>query len=86
MADWGILASRITKCALQSPSDKALRGLSPNSELLENLRKVFLQMLEDDQFGIHSFYETQSMLGIFGLDGLVSFKHVCSSILTSKPR
>ncbi|KAI9899277.1 hypothetical protein N3K66_005738 [Trichothecium roseum] len=50
---------------------RALRGLSPNSELLENLRKVFLQMLEDDQFGIHSFYETKSKSGILGLDGLV---------------
>ncbi|MCJ1245334.1 hypothetical protein MMC30_002538 [Trapelia coarctata] len=66
-ANWGILASNLAKVALQGPNERVLRGLRPNNELLENLRKVFLQMLEDSHFQIHSFYETQSMLGIYGL-------------------
>jgi len=48
-----------------------LRGLKPNSELLETLRKAFLQMLEDEHFAIHSFFETKSMVGVHGMNGLV---------------
>jgi type II secretory pathway component PulL len=70
-ADWGLLASNITKCALQNPSQKVLRSLNPNSELLENLRKSFLQMLEDGHFNIHSFYETRAVSS-YGLNSLVS--------------
>jgi hypothetical protein len=57
----------LAKVALQGPNDKILKGLKPNNELLENLRMVFLQMLEDNKFKIHSFYETQPMLGLYGL-------------------
>lgn len=71
-ADWGLIASKITKCALQSPSERILRGIIPNSELLENLRKTFLQMLEDGNFTIHSFFETRPILGMYGLNSLVS--------------
>ncbi|KAI9854661.1 MAG: Ras GTPase ras2 [Trichoglossum hirsutum] len=70
-ADWGLLASNLTKLALQGPSRRVLWGLKPNSELLENLRRSFLQMLEDGHFSIHSFYETLPMFGMYGLDGLV---------------
>ncbi|KAI4867910.1 hypothetical protein F4820DRAFT_445495 [Hypoxylon rubiginosum] len=70
-ADWGLIASKIVKCALQSPSERVLRSLIPNSELLENLRKTFSQMLEDGHFRIHSFYETRPILGMYGLDSLV---------------
>ncbi|KAI9765368.1 MAG: Ras GTPase ras2 [Geoglossum simile] len=70
-ADWGLLASNLTKLALQGPSRRVLKGLKPNSELLENLRRSFLQMLEDGHFSIHSFYETLPMFGLYGLDGLV---------------
>jgi hypothetical protein len=48
-----------------------LRGLKPNSGLLETLRKAFLQMLEDEHFAIHLFFETKSMVGVYGMNGLV---------------
>ncbi|KAH0543097.1 hypothetical protein FGG08_002523 [Glutinoglossum americanum] len=65
--NWGLLASNLTKLALQGPSERVMKGLKPNNELLENLRKAFLQMLEDNNFKIHSFYETKPMLGAYGL-------------------
>jgi len=71
VANWGLLASNITKCALQSPSERVLRGLNPNSELLETLRKSFRQMLEDEHLSIHSFFETKPMMGVYGMNGLV---------------
>ncbi|RYP92953.1 hypothetical protein DL770_000934 [Monosporascus sp. CRB-9-2] len=71
-ADWGLIASNITKFVLQSPAQRVLRGLTPNSELLENLRRSFLQMLEDNHFGIHSFYETRAIVGMYGLNSLNS--------------
>lgn len=70
-ANWALLASNIAKCALQSPSERVLRGLKPNGELLETLRKAFLQMLEDEHFTIHSFFETKPMVGVYGMNGLV---------------
>ncbi|TGJ78947.1 hypothetical protein E0Z10_g9820 [Xylaria hypoxylon] len=70
-ANWGLVASNVVKFALQEPAERVLRGLKPNNELLENLRKMFLQMLEDGHFGVHSFYETKSMMGIYGINGLV---------------
>lgn len=76
MANWGLLASNIAKCALQGPSERVLRGLKPNNELLETLRKAFLQMLEDEHFSIHSFFETKPMVGVYGMNGLV-----CSHVL-----
>lgn len=69
--NWGLLTSNLTKFALQAPSERIIKGLKPNSELLENLRKVFLQMLEDNTFNIHTFYETKSMLGMYGLNDRV---------------
>ena len=48
-----------------------MRGLKPNNELLETLRKAFLQMLEDEHFSIHSFFETKPMVGVYGVNGLV---------------
>jgi hypothetical protein len=71
-ASWGLLASNLAKVALQGPNEKILKGLEFNNELLENLRKVFLQMLEDDKFQIHSFYETKPMVGLYGLRDEVS--------------
>ncbi|KAI0147348.1 hypothetical protein GGR57DRAFT_260172 [Xylariaceae sp. FL1272] len=70
-ANWGLLVSKIVKSAMQAPAERVLRGLTPNSELLENLRKAFLQMLEDGHFGIHSFYETRPIVGMYGLNSLV---------------
>ncbi|KAF2967343.1 hypothetical protein GQX73_g6206 [Xylaria multiplex] len=70
-ANWGLVASNIIKCTLQEPAERVLRGLTPNNELLENLRKMFLEMLEDGHFGVHSFYETKAMTGIYGINGLV---------------
>ncbi|KAI0869581.1 hypothetical protein GGS24DRAFT_478422 [Hypoxylon argillaceum] len=70
-ANWGLVASNIVKFALQEPAERVLRGLKPNNELLENLRKMFLRMLEDGHFGVHSFYETKGMMGIYGINGLV---------------
>ncbi|KAF4461012.1 RAS-2 [Fusarium albosuccineum] len=70
-AGWGLIASNLTKFALQRPSSSILRGLNPNNEVLENLQRSFLQMLEDGHFTIHSFFETLPMRGIKGLKGLV---------------
>ncbi|GAP92242.1 putative RAS-2 protein [Rosellinia necatrix] len=70
-ANWGLVASNIIKCALQDPAESVLRGLRPNNELLENLQKTFLEMLEDGHFGVHSFYETKAMMGIYGINGMV---------------
>ncbi|RYO85060.1 hypothetical protein DL766_005571 [Monosporascus sp. MC13-8B] len=70
-ASWGVIASNTTKLALQGPSERVLRGLKPNNELLENLRKTFLQMLEDGHFNIHSFYETHPIMGMYGLNSLI---------------
>lgn len=72
LASWGVLASNLAKVALQGPNERILKALKPNNELLENLHVVFRQMLEDNIFKIHSFYETQPMLGIYGLRDLVS--------------
>ncbi|KAF5025375.1 hypothetical protein F66182_2540 [Fusarium sp. NRRL 66182] len=69
-AGWGLIASNLAKVALQRPSRSVLRGLKPNSEVLENLQRTFLQMLEDGHFAIHSFWETVPMTGIKGLKGL----------------
>jgi hypothetical protein len=71
-ANWGLLASNVTKLALQGPTDEILRALKPNDELLEKLRKIFLQMLEDNHFKIHSFYERRPVLEVYGLNGRVS--------------
>ncbi|OBS22671.1 hypothetical protein FPOA_09003 [Fusarium poae] len=70
-AGWGLIASNLTRFALQRPSRSLLRGLNPNSEVLENLQRTFLQMLEDGHFTIHSFWETKPMNGLKGLRGLV---------------
>ena len=66
-AGWGLLASNLAKVALQGPNERILKGLTVNSELLENLMQVFLQMLEDGNFQIHSFFETKPMIGLYGL-------------------
>ncbi|KAF4447144.1 hypothetical protein F53441_9289 [Fusarium austroafricanum] len=70
-AGWGLIASNLAKFALQRPSTSVLRGLKPSNELLVNLQRTFLQMLEDGHFTIHSFWETVPMSGIKGLKGLV---------------
>ncbi|RBR24379.1 uncharacterized protein FIESC28_02869 [Fusarium coffeatum] len=70
-AGWGLIASNLAKFALQRPSTSVLRGLKPNNEVLVNLQRTFLQMLEDGHFTIHSFWETVPMSGIKGLKGLV---------------
>jgi hypothetical protein len=69
--NWGPLASNLSKLALQGPSERSTKGLRPNNEVLENLRKVSLQMLEDNKFKIHSFFEVKPMLGVYGLNDRV---------------
>ncbi|KAF8854985.1 hypothetical protein BDZ45DRAFT_596319, partial [Acephala macrosclerotiorum] len=70
-ANWGSLAGNLAQFALQGTNKKILKALAPNSELLERLRDVFLQILEDGNISIHSFYEAKGMTGIYGLQGRV---------------
>lgn len=72
-ADWGLLASNLSKLALRGRNTKILKGLSPNSELLENISEEFLKLLGDNEpkVYIHSFYETKGMSGMYGLSGEV---------------
>lgn len=72
VADWGLISSNLTKLAMHGTSTRVPKGLTPNDEPLENLRKSFLKILEYGHFSIHSFYETLPMTGINGLNGLVS--------------
>jgi len=82
MAHWGLLVANLTKFALQGPNTKVLNGLQYKSEILEDLRKAFLNILEDNNFHIHSFYETKGMLGLYGLQDEVSVyeQSLCVSI------
>lgn len=71
-AEWAQIISDLARFALQDSNTSILRGLSPNSELLENLQNSFLQILEDGKIHVHSFYETMGMTGLYGLRGVVS--------------
>lgn len=84
VASWAALASNLAKFVLEAPNDKLLKGLKPNNELLESLRSVFLQMLEDNKFKIYSFYETKSMLGIYWLKEIVPFESCMSDMQDRK--
>ncbi|KAH7125941.1 hypothetical protein EDB81DRAFT_810193 [Dactylonectria macrodidyma] len=71
VADWGLIASNLTRLAMQGAWARAPKGLTPNDEPLEDLRKTFMKLLEEGHFRIHSFYETLPITGISGLHGLV---------------
>jgi hypothetical protein len=71
-AELGTLLDDLARVAFQSPNTKILRALEPDSELLDNLRDSFSQMLEDKKFLIHSFFEAKPVTGIRGLDKIVS--------------
>jgi hypothetical protein len=72
-APWGLLVLNLAKFALQDANNKVLRGLTPDSEMLEQLRETFGKILEDGKFEIHSFYETRGPKGLHGLHGEVGF-------------
>src|SRR5436305_13480144 len=65
-ANWGLIASKLVSFALQGTNENILRALRPDGEILENLRKQFLKMLEDRVFNIHSFYEKKGISGVSG--------------------
>ncbi|KAL2065167.1 hypothetical protein VTL71DRAFT_4308 [Oculimacula yallundae] len=70
-AGWGLMATTFAKLALQGANKKILETLKPDNSLLEHLRKVFLEMLEDRKFNIHSFYEQVALTGAPGLQNQV---------------
>ncbi|KAF4969328.1 hypothetical protein FSARC_3402 [Fusarium sarcochroum] len=70
-ATWGLLATNLAKFALQGSNQRVLRGLTPNSELLEALSEQFRQLLDEGAFSVHSFYETQAMSTLYGIEDVV---------------
>lgn len=72
-ATWGLLVSNLAKFTLQDANDKVLRGLTTDSEMLEQLRETFGKILEDGKFYIWSFHETRGPQNFHGLHGVVSF-------------
>ncbi|KAM0548837.1 hypothetical protein ACHAPJ_009693 [Fusarium lateritium] len=70
-ATWGLLATNLAKFALQGSNQKVLRGLVPNSELLETFSEQFRQLLDEGGFSVHSFYETQTMSTLYGIEDVV---------------
>ncbi|KAF4470497.1 P-loop containing nucleoside triphosphate hydrolase [Fusarium albosuccineum] len=70
-AAWGLLATNLAKFALQGSNQRVLRGLAPNSELLETLSEQFRQLLDEGTFSVHSFYETQTMSTMYGIEDKV---------------
>ena len=57
---------------MQGSNQRVLRGLTPNSELLETLAEQFRQLLDEGTLSVHSFYETQAMSAIYGIEDKVS--------------
>jgi hypothetical protein len=65
------MATNLAKLALRGSNTKIIETLKPDNSLLEHLRKVFLEMLEDQKFNIHSFYEQRAWNGIPGFQNRI---------------
>ncbi|KAI1124886.1 hypothetical protein F5Y10DRAFT_284664 [Nemania abortiva] len=63
--------SNLAKLALQDSNQRVLKGLSPGNEMLRHYGKVFLQLIHRGNFGVHTFYETKAMTGVYGITGMV---------------
>jgi hypothetical protein len=72
IAELATLLNDLARVTFQSPNTRILKSLEPDSELLDNLRDSFSQMLEDKKFLVHSFFEAKPVTGIRGLDKIVS--------------
>lgn len=71
IAGWALTVSNLAKLALQDSNQRVIKALSPNNELLHHLSEVFLQLMDSGNFGVHTFYETKPMTGVYGITGMV---------------
>jgi hypothetical protein len=63
----GLTVQRIAAAVGFDTSDKILRSLNIDSEVLQRLRPQFRKMLDDDAFLVYSFQEGLGLKGIRGL-------------------
>jgi hypothetical protein len=87
-SNWDSLAKRMSALVIGSADVPAVRGLDVNSETLERLRADFAILLKDDTFWIHTFQETEDMVGIPGLRGMVRISScpMLSSLIDTQSR
>ncbi|ETS79891.1 hypothetical protein PFICI_07420 [Pestalotiopsis fici W106-1] len=71
VAAMGIAASNFIRLGLQDSNQKVLQGLVYNNELLYRLNASFLDIVQQGSFRVHSFYETKSMTGVYGINDMV---------------
>ncbi|OJJ65462.1 hypothetical protein ASPBRDRAFT_201794 [Aspergillus brasiliensis CBS 101740] len=65
-ANWADIASNLAKFSNPGFNSSVLQGLRLNSQLLDNVHERFRYMLDEGQFGIHSFGETMPVVRLFG--------------------
>lgn len=82
-ADWGIIAARLAKMALQNPNQRVLDALEVDSEVLDNIQRSFIQILSQStgRIKVHSFQEAR-FTGIKGLYGKVRTHSSTCPVLT----
>ncbi|KAK6611208.1 beta transducin-like protein HET-E4s [Botrytis cinerea] len=66
-AEWGEIASSLTRLALQDTNQKTLKTLEVNSEVLDNIHEEFKTIVLENDIKIHSFQEARAISGIKGL-------------------
>ena len=71
-ADWGIIVRNIAVAIGFDASDRVVRALRIDSEMLKLLREEFAKMLREGKFDVFSFMEGQGLKGIRGLTNKVS--------------
>lgn len=78
-AGWGVIASNLTRLALQDSNKQLLETLEVNSEILDNIHDEFMTIADSSRIKTHSFQEARGLSGMKGLHSKVRrFSHICS--------
>ena len=71
-ANWGQIASKLARIALQDSNKKIVDTLEVNNEVLDNIHEEFKRIVYRGRIKIHSFQEARGVTGVRGLEGKVS--------------
>ncbi|KAI8959297.1 hypothetical protein F5Y11DRAFT_306744 [Daldinia sp. FL1419] len=70
-ADRGLLVANLARFAFLKSNDRILRALRAESDILESYRDSFNHLLHKVQLHVYSFYETERMLNIPGINSMI---------------
>ncbi|USP73041.1 hypothetical protein yc1106_00315 [Curvularia clavata] len=68
-ANWGQIASKLARIALQDSNKKIVDTLEVNNEVLDNIHEEFKRIVYKGGIKIHSFQEARGVTGVRGLEG-----------------